>query len=239
MDPVIGITAGVSSNEFGQPVISLNQAYLRAVSDAGGIPVVVPSTSDSMQREAVYARLDALLFSGGGDIAPGRYGGEPHPRVVDVDRDRDDLELDFVARAVEDGKPFLAICRGFQVLNVGLGGTLFTHVPDQVPGALRHDNPADKRHYLAHEIQLLQDSQLAEIMGTTQLRVNSHHHQGARQIGARLRVIGTSPDGLVEAIELPSHPFGFGVQWHPEWLTDMQPTRQLFQRFVEAARTRG
>lgn len=235
MHPIIGITAGRTKNEHGQVITTITEAYLRAVIDAGGIPLVIPSTAGADGRQAVYSKLNGLVFSGGGDIAPERFGAAPHPRVTDVDSDRDALELEFLAWAAADGKPFLGICRGFQIMNVGLGGTLYTHLPDQLPAALQHDNPGNKRHELVHEVQLVQDSKIAEILGQRNLRVNSHHHQGAKDIAAKLSAVGTSPDGLVEAIELPTHPFGLAVQWHPEWLTNMEPTRRLFHDFVLAA----
>lgn len=235
MHPVIGITSGRSRNEYDQTIMTITEAYTRAIMDAGGIPVVIPTIENRDDRQAAYSKLEGVLFSGGGDIAPLRYGADPHPSIADVDEVRDALELEFLGWAVEDEKPFLGICRGLQLMVVGLGGTLFTHLPDQLPGALHHGNPAHMRHDLTHEIVLRQDSRVAEIMGERTLRVNTHHHQGARDIGPRLRAVGAASDGLVEAIELPAHPFGLGVQWHPEWLTDMEPTRRLFRRFVDAA----
>lgn len=121
------------------------------------------------------------------------------------------------------------------MVNVALGGTLYTHIADQLPGALHHDHPGNMRGLLAHEVQLEEGTRIGAVMGEPLLRVNSHHHQGLKDIGAGLRAAGHAPDGLVEAIELPDHPFGIAVQWHPEWLTDQQPTRNLFSRFVEAA----
>ncbi len=234
MRPIIGITAGHSQNEYGQSTILLADAYLQAVLGAGGIPVLIPASIASLDDAGVYSRLDGILFSGGGDIAPARFGGEPHPRITDVDAPRDELELALLQRAVADGKPFLGICRGFQLVNVGLGGTLYTHIPDQLPGALHHNNPGNKRHDLEHEVELERGSRLGEITATTHLAVNSHHHQGLKGLAPGLSATGHTTDGLIESVELVDHPFGIAVQWHPEWLTHMDPTRKLFDSFVRA-----
>lgn len=235
MPPIIGITIHRSANQYGQGVLGLLEAYAQAVLQAGGVPVLIPSMVDSRGWESIYAGMDAILFSGGGDIAPEQFGGEPHPRIDDIDPQRDSLELRLLHQAASDGKPFLGLCRGCQMVNVGLGGTLYTHIADQLPGALDHDHPGNMRGFLAHEVKLEEGTRIGAVMGEPLLRVNSHHHQGLRDIGAGLRAAGHAPDGLVEAVELPDHPFGIAVQWHPEWLTDQQPTRNLLTQFVEAA----
>ncbi|HSK88739.1 MAG TPA: gamma-glutamyl-gamma-aminobutyrate hydrolase family protein [Anaerolineales bacterium] len=235
MKPIIGITTNQSTNPNGQPTIMLMQAYVNAVIQAGGVPVLIPSLIAEDGWEAVYSRLDGILFSGGGDIALEHSPGEPHPRIDGVDRARDSVELKLARAAASDGKPFLGICRGCQVLNVALGGTLYTHIPDQLPNALDHSYPGNMRTVLVHEIRLAEGTHTAEIYGEPILNVNSLHHQGLKDIASSLRVAGIAPDGLVEAIELPDHPFGLAVQWHPEWLTDQESTRNLFSKFVEAA----
>jgi putative glutamine amidotransferase len=235
MKPIIGITTNQSTNANGQPTIMLMQAYVNAVIQAGGVPVLIPSLIAEDGWDAVYSRLDGILFSGGGDIALEHSPGEPHPRIDGVDLLRDSVELKLARAAASDGKPFLGICRGCQVLNVALGGTLYTHIPDQLPNALDHSYPGNMRTILVHEIKLEEGTHTAEIHGEPILKVNSLHHQGLKNIASSLRVAGIAPDGLVEAIELPDHPFGLAVQWHPEWLTDQASTRNLFRKFIEAA----
>ena len=235
MKPLIGITTNQSKNTNGQPTVMLMQSYVHAVMQAGGVPVLIPSMIHEDGWDALYARLDGILFSGGGDIAIERFSGEAHPRVDDVDLERDSIEIKMVNAAAEDGKPFLGICRGAQVMNVALGGTLYTHIPDQFPNALDHAYPGNKRTVLVHEVKLEEATRIAEVMGEPILKVNSLHHQGLKEIATPLKVTGYAPDGFVEAVELPDHPFGLGVQWHPEWLTDQKPTRNLFRKFVEAA----
>lgn len=235
MKPLIGITTNQSHNVYWQPTITLMQSYVNAVTQAGGVPVLIPSLIEEDGWDAVYSRLDGILFSGGGDISLEHFSGQPHPRIDDVDLARDSIELNFVNAAASDGKPFLGICRGCQVVNVALGGTLFTHIPDQLPDALDHDYPGNKRTILVHEVKIEEGTHIAEIYGEPIIRVNSLHHQGLKDIAPSLRAAGHASDGLVEAIELPDHRFGLAVQWHPEWLTDQEPTRKLFRKFIEAA----
>jgi putative glutamine amidotransferase len=236
MKPLIGITTYQSSNSFGQPTILLQQSYVRAVMGAGGVPVLIPSMIAEDGWDVAYSRLDGILFSGGGDISLDFFRGDPHPRIDEVDLPRDSVELKMLQAAASDGKPFLGICRGCQVMNVALGGTLYTHLPDQLPNALDHSYPGNMRKVLVHEVKIEEGTRVADIYGEPIIKVNSLHHQGLKDIAPALRVAGHAPDGLVEAVELPDHPFGLGVQWHPEWLTDQETTRNLFRKFVESAR---
>jgi putative glutamine amidotransferase len=235
MKPLIGITTNQSTNVNGHSTVTLIQAYIHAVMQAGGVPVLIPSMLYADGWDALYARLDGILFSGGGDIAIEHFAGTPHPRVYDVEPERDAIELNLIKASVADGKPFLGICRGCQLVNVGLGGTLYTHLPDQLPGALDHAYPGHLRTTLVHQVKLEEGTLIAEIFGEPIIRVNSLHHQGVKDLAPSLRVAGYAPDGLIEALELPDHPFGVAVQWHPEWLTDQACTRNLFKKFVEAA----
>ncbi|HLA08285.1 MAG TPA: gamma-glutamyl-gamma-aminobutyrate hydrolase family protein [Anaerolineales bacterium] len=235
MKPLIGITTHLATNEFGQVRIVLQQAYAQAILQAGGVPVLIPSLVAEDGWDALYSRLDGILFSGGGDIALDHFAGDPHPRIADVEPERDAVELKMFHAAATDGKPFLGICRGCQLLNVSLGGTLYTHLADQFPISLDHSYPGNLRHTLVHEVKIEEGTRVAEVLGEPIVIVNSHHHQGLKDIAPTLRISGHSPDGLVEAVELPNHPFGLAVQWHPEWLTDQEVTRNLFRKFVEAA----
>ena len=235
MKPVIGITTNHSTNSFGQPLVLLQQSYVKAILQAGGVPVLIPSLVANDGWDALYTRLDGILFSGGGDIGLEHSPGDPHPRIEDVDPERDAVELKMLNAAASDGKPFLGICRGCQVMNVALGGTLYTHIPDQLPSALDHSYPGNMRTVLVHQVKIEEGTHIAEIFGEPIIKVNSLHHQGIKDIAPAVRVAGYAPDGLVEAIELPDHPFGLSVQWHPEWLTDQEGTRNLFRKFVDAA----
>jgi len=235
MKPIIGITTYQSANVNGQPTVVLMQSYIHAIMEAGGVPVLIPSMIAEDGWDALYSRVDGILFSGGGDIGLESSPGDPHPRINEVELNRDTVEFKLIQASASDGKPFLGICRGCQVMNVALGGTLYTHIPDQLPGALDHAYPGNKRTVLVHEVKIGEGTRIAEILGEPIIKVNSLHHQGLKDIAPSLRVTGHAPDGLVEAVELPDHPFGLAVQWHPEWLTDQEPTRNLFRKFVEAA----
>jgi len=234
--PIIGVTTYHGKNDEGFPIVALLRAYVDALVQAGGTPLLIPSSLTDGALWALYGHLDGILFTGGGDIALDRFNGLPHPRVANVDIERDSIELALLDAVMRDEKPFLGICRGFQVINVGLGGTLYTHIEDQIPGALKHDySPNFPRTYLAHKIRVEGGSYLANILSETDLSVNSLHHQGAKDVSAALKSTAYALDGLVEGVELPNHPFGIAVQWHPEWLTDQLATRRLFHAFVVAA----
>ena len=237
MQPIIGITTPQGTNPDGYPTVMLLQAYVYAVMQVGGVPVLIPSMLAEQGWDVLYQRLDGILFSGGGDIASEHFGGANHPRVSGVDPLRDSVEFSLLRAVVEDGKPFLGICRGIQTVNVGLGGTLYEHLGEQFRGEVDHTYPTTMRTHLVHEVKIEEGTRIAEVVGEPVLMVNSLHHQGLKDVAPDLRVAGYAPDGLVEAVELPDHPFGLAVQWHPEWLTDQQPTRNLFKGFVDAARS--
>jgi putative glutamine amidotransferase len=235
MQPVIGVTANQGKDANDLPNVNILQAYIHAIMQAGGVPVIIPSMLAESGWKTLYERLDGILLTGGGDIGLDRFGGEPHPRIDGVDHQRDSIELGLFQAAYEDGKPLLGICRGIQLVNVGLGGTLYTHIPDQHPNAIDHAYPGNMRTVLVHEVKVEEGTRLAEAVGEPILKVNSLHHQGLKDIPSTLKVTAHAPDGLVEAVELPDHPFGMAVQWHPEWLTDQRPTQNLFKAFVDAA----
>lgn len=234
--PLIGITTYRHSHQQGFSLITISEAYVQAVSQVGGIPVLIPLGLSEDQLLTMPSRLDGIIFSGGGDIDPGIYGGEPHQEISFVDSDRDRVELQLVQNVLKNRIPFLGICRGIQMINVALGGTLYTHIPDQLPSEVHHPyiegNPRD---YLAHEVLIQPGSQIFDIMGQPGVMVNSMHHQGIDQLGDDLQVTAHAPDGLIEGVEMRDYPFGIAVQWHPEWLTTLDPMRALFQSFVKAS----
>jgi putative glutamine amidotransferase len=235
--PLIGITTAHIPSKTDLPLVAVNTAYTQAVARAGAAPVLIPLGLPGDILGDILARLDGILFTGGGDVETRRYGGEDHPRVGDVDTDRDRVEILLVEEVTRRGVPFMGICRGIQVINVALGGTLYSDITDQHPGALKHDYFPDwPRDYPAHVVEIAADSRLASILGAQRLEVNSLHHQAVRQPAPSLRVLAHAPDGIIEAFELPDHPFGLAVQWHPEWLQEHEAMRTLFRTFVEAAK---
>lgn len=234
--PLIGITTFRRRKKGQVTQHAISEMYVQSVVQAGGVPVLIPADLKQVEAEVLIARLDGLLLSGGGDILPERYGGKPHPKVGSMDDDRDELEINLVKLAVEAALPFLGICRGIQVINVALGGTLYEDIATQCGQPMRHayypDWPRDLR---AHGVKVEPDSQLAKIAGSTAFEVNSLHHQGLYEIGEGLQAVAWAPDCLVEAVELPKHPYGIGVQWHPECLTDSPEAVALFETFVRVA----
>jgi putative glutamine amidotransferase len=235
--PFIGVSTGrITDPNIQRDQVATPSSYLRAIQNAGGIPLLIPPRLTPEQLEKTLALLDGLVLIGGGDIDPARFDGLPHPRVYDIDPERDFLDLTLARLAAERGLPFLAICRGIQVVNVALGGTLYTDIADQYPGALRHDwYPNIPRSYLAHPIRVEAGSRLAGLLAGTELRVNSLHHQAAAVPAPGLHVTAWAADGLIEGLEVPGHPYGQAVQWHPEWLQEHPSQRALFAGLVEAA----
>jgi putative glutamine amidotransferase len=233
--PLIGITTRNGKDPDGHPTTALQHTYTNAIVQAGGLPLLIPSMLPEEDFLALYTRVDGILFTGGGDVSLEYFTGDDHPRIGEVDKSRDITEISLIRASVNDGKPILGICRGMQVLNVALGGTLYTHLYDQLPGALDHAYPGDLRRALVHPVQLDASSRSAQIFGETLLQVNSLHHQGLKDLAPGVRAVGHAPDGLVEVVELEGHPYAVAVQWHPEWLTDQLPTRRLFKSFVDAA----
>lgn len=234
--PLIGLTTYRNLNSYSHPQISIAEAYTRAVSSAGGLPVAVPLGLGEADLEGLLTRLEGIIFTGGGDVEPQRYGSSPHPLVDAVDADRDRVELFLLEQTLRRRLPFLGICRGLQVLNVGLGGTLYEDILDQHAGAMQHQYSPDwPRDYLAHTVKICRGTLLSLIIGRDVVGVNSLHHQGIRRLADGLAPTAYAPDGLVEAVELHDYSFGLAVQWHPEWLTMHQPMQMVFSNFIQAA----
>ena len=235
--PLIGLTTrNLPHPTHNWPMVASPKSYTQALIKTGALPVLIPLNTPPELLPDLLARLDAIIFTGGGDIQTERFNGRPHEEVYGVDLERDAFELALVEKVILLGMPFLGICRGFQVVNVALGGTLYTHILDQLDGALDHSfNPALPTNHPAHSVALKPGSRLAEIYGTETITVNTLHHQGAETISPRLETIGTAPDGLAEAVAMPGHPFGIAVQWHPEWMPEDETQQKLFAAFRQAA----
>jgi putative glutamine amidotransferase len=206
----------------GMAVHQVNDEYIDAVKEgAGAFPLLIPSTDRPLNPAEILAQVDGLLFPGApSNVAPVRYG-QAAPPGTELDETRDATTLPLLRAAVETGKPLLAICRGFQELNVALGGSLHQHV-HQVPGRLDHREPAnvprEMEYAPAHAITIAPDGLLARLSGMTQAHVNSLHHQGIDRLAAGLRCEAQAPDGQIEAVSHPgARAFLLGVQWHPEW----------------------
>lgn len=213
------------------------EAYVAALHRGGAQAVLIP-TLDIADPKAALAPFDGLLLAGGGDIEPSRYGGRLHPAVYGVDRARDAAELALVAAALDVGLPTLAICRGMQVLNVALGGTLHQHLPD-LQGMDLHGQPG-RDLSVVHDVKVTEGTLLAEACGRPVLRCTSHHHQAIDVLGAGLTPVGASGDGLVEAVELedPRGRWVLGVQWHPEMTASEDGSQQALFSALAAVSSR-
>ncbi len=236
--PLIGLTTyRKTAGDSGAPLFGLMRSYVEAVAAAGGIPLLIPLGLDGDDLPVILRRVDGLILPGGGDIDPEAYHGEMHQQLRGIDEDRDRVEILLARDAVQTRKPFLAICRGHQILNVALGGTMWEDLASQMPGTIRHDYyGVGARADRPHTVQVRKGSRLAAILNSADVPVNSLHHQGLRDLAAELSVSAAAPDGLVEGVEIEGHPFGIGVQWHPENLVGIDPAmHNLFVSLIEAA----
>ena len=210
--------------------------YLESIRRAGGDPVEFGAGDE--QASAIVARAGGVLLIGGEDVDPTMYGEAPHETYDAAEPGRDAFEMALARAAVEADVPLLAICRGMQVLNVAMGGTLIQDIPSEVAGALTH-SITEPRFAIAHEVWVTKDSRLWTIMSEQldgeSLHVNSRHHQGVRQTAPGFQVSATAPDGVIEAIERPASTFCLAVQWHPENFWRTGEFRPLFEHFVRAA----
>lgn len=223
--PIIGLTTYRKvSRDTKRPLYGLMRAYVKAVSAGGGIPLLIPLGLDDGDLLAIMKRVDGLVLPGGGDIDPVFYQGNKHQALRGIDPDRDRIEIFVACLATKMEKPFLAICRGHQVLNVALGGTMWEDLSSQRAGSIKHDfYLSGRRTDLPHSVDVVGETKLATIIERESTPVNSLHHQGVRDIAPDLVVSALAPDGLVEGLEVSGHPFGVAVQWHPENLIENDP----------------
>jgi putative glutamine amidotransferase len=241
--PIIGIAAMSDHDAAGlhAPRFSLNQSYNKAVMAAGGVPLMIPHVEDIESLRELYEMLDGFMLPGGVDIHPRHYNEEPHPKLDPTDDGMDWVEVTLLRWALEDDMPVFGICRGEQVLNVVMGGTLWQDLPSEYATVFDHRESFKRkiRDYLAHDVRVDPNSRLAEIAGATRVWVNTSHHQAIKRVAPGLIATAWSPDDLVEAVESPDHFFVMAVQWHPEEMVKKHEwTLRLFQAFVEAAAQR-
>lgn len=247
--PLIGVTTSevrepkrIQQTPESEPKVSemvLGLTYLRALEAAGAVPMVIPP----LPEEAIgplLDRLDGVCLSGGPDLDPATYDAEPHPHLGPTEPDLDRFELSAARCADARELPILSICRGTQALNVARGGSLHQHLPEVSPEfAHRQSAPGNQT---SHDIDIEPGSRLATALGDDEVQVpdvldvNSFHHQAIDRLGDGLKVVARAPDGTIEAVEDPEHPFTIGVQWHAETLVHRPYEAALFRHFVEACR---
>jgi len=226
MAPAVAVTAPRRLVD-GRERVTLNTAYVRALEGAGLVPLAVPTMLAADCAGAALAAVRGLVLTGGEDVAPARYGAAPHPRLGEVDPVRDAAELAMIAAARARGLPILAICRGIQILNVALGGTLYQDLDSERPGPVPHNDETGR-----HPIHVEAGSLLERTLGTRAANVNSRHHQAIRDLAPGLTAVAWADDGVIEGAEPTDakEPWMVAVQWHPEDLTE----RALFDGFARA-----
>jgi putative glutamine amidotransferase len=241
--PLIGVPCrhDISHGYWKSPINAQNEAYLNALTTTGAIPFLIPLNLDTAALRRLYDLADGLLLTGGGDIDPSLYRQDTQVSLADFQPDRDALEVLLTRWAMADDKPTLGICRGIQMMAVASGGSLCQDLPTMMPQATAHnyvynDLGTHEETDLIHEVTLAPDCKLAQAMGTEALWVNSLHHQAVQSVGEPLHVVGHASDGVVEAVEHPSHRFFCGIQWHPELLfKEHAAARRVFEAFVAVA----
>lgn len=215
-------------------------SYVNAIAQAGGAPFLIPVGLPDDTLRTLFNRADGILLTGGGDIDPALYHHPLHPKTSEIQVDRDHLEITLVQWAVAQKKPLLGICRGIQIMAVAVGGTMVQDIAAELPHAGRHDyhnEPEHPRDYLAHTVTIDSASRLFDILAAEEIMVNSMHHQAIQSLPEPYLTIARASDGIIEAIDLPGHPFFCGVQWHPEELVpEDDHSKKLFAAFVDACR---
>lgn len=233
--PTVAVSATSDSSLGGTHRVRLNSAYVTSLENAGLVPLVVPPLRNDAAARAIVSRVDGILLTGGEDVEPSLYGQERNHKSGPANAPRDRTEIALIRAAREFKKPILAICRGPQVLNVALGGTLIQDIPSEVPNALEH-NSRDQRAGRVHDVTIEPDSRVAGAIGATHISVNSLHHQSVLDIAPGLKITARAPDGVVEAVESTDDGWWvMGVQWHPEEMNDSPESwdRGLFKAFAD------
>jgi putative glutamine amidotransferase len=232
---VVAVSATSDESNGNPHRVRLNNAYVEALESAGLVPVVVPPLTGNEAVHAILSRVDGLLLTGGEDVEPSLYGQPRSPKCGESNLARDRTEIALVQAAREMRLPVLAICRGPQLLNVALGGTLIQDIPSEVPNALGH-NAREDRAARVHDVSLEKGSKLAKAIGETDITVNSLHHQSVLEVAPGLRVTGRAPDGIVEGLESSTDDWWvLAVQWHPEEMNDSPEPwdRGIFKAFAD------
>jgi putative glutamine amidotransferase len=238
--PLIGVSTSLTIGRYPERAY-VNAAYLHAIQQAGGVPVPLPPHLSAASRAELGKLLHGVLLTGGGDVDPARFSEPPHATTAGVSEARDVLEIDLSRWAIDERVPLLAICRGVQVLNVALGGSLYQDVPSEPGSALDHGQKARQesaRGLPAHRVKVQDGSRLAGILGALEVEVNSFHHQAIKRLGHGLKDVAWAPDSVIEGVELDDDArFVVGVQWHPEEMAAHDPAaRGLFAALVARAR---
>ena len=231
--PVIGLLGEIDDER----TITMQNTYINAIEKSGGVPIIFPFVENEESVNKLIDICDGFLFTGGADIAPSRYGEGIKPTCGAIQYQRDAFEFKMFDAVIATGKPILAICRGAQLVNVALGGTLYQDLSDEMPSPIAH-RQAEPKFAMSHDIKILADTPLHSLIGADRMHGNSFHHQAIKRLGEGLQVMATADDGIVEAVYLPGAPYFRAYQWHPERLVDMdEKNRMIFDDFLAACRS--
>ena len=233
--PLIGISSysRAQSRGIDREIFPLPSVYVDAIRAAGGMAVILPTGEPEPER--MLDSIDGLVLSGGGDVGPDRYNGAGHESIYGVSEERDTFEIALARAALaHDDMPTLCICRGLQILNVALGGDLHPHLPDLASSTVMHRLP--ERLHAHHEASVAPDSRLAELLGSTEVKVCSWHHQAIRTLAAGLKPVAWAEDGIIEAVEHEQNDRVIAIQWHPEMQLEDPAQRRMLERFVDLCR---
>lgn len=238
MKPIIGITTFIESKPK-KDYCSVSNNYIYSVQKAGGIPILIP-IDDNIENIASYSEIiDGILFTGGEDVSPLKYGEDPLKQVDGISEDRDNFELQLFQEVYKKNIPILGICRGTQLINIALGGSLYQDINSQIPDSFGHLPKNTMVNNLYHSVKIEEDSRLFNIFNTKELNVNSFHHQAIKKVGTDLKTVAFSSDGIIEAVESTGERFLVAVQWHPEDLTKKYSEfLKIFEVFVHSAKSK-
>lgn len=235
MRPIIGLLAQVDSERSA----TVNNSYIKAITGAGGVPVLLPYAEDKETLNAFVDLCDGFVFTGGKDIDPSRYGEQKKAECGEIQYYRDELELNIFPRITKTSKPILAICRGAQLVNVALGGTLYQDIPSEIPTHIPH-RQRESEEALFHEALVTEGTPLSAIAGAKRIKVNSIHHQAIKALGEGLEVMAVAEDGIIEAVYSTREKYLRAYQWHPERLIEAcKESRAIFDDFISACKPKS
>ena len=233
MHPIIGIVTSAKDVDD----LTSTTTYPKAIEAAGGIPIVLPCGDNLDTYDHFLDICDGFMFTGGCDIRPARYGEETLPECGGIQDHRDIIELAFFEKAIRTDKPLIAICRGIQLVNVGLGGTLYQDIPSQIGTNIAHKQ-SEGRFAPSHSVNIIENTPLCGMTGgKATMMANSFHHQAIKELGRGLAVMARAEDGIIEAVYMPEKPYVRAYQWHPERLWQIDADNlAIFTEFVKACR---
>lgn len=235
MTPIIAILGGVDDER----TLNLKSAYAHAVENSGGLPIAIPYTENEETLDKYIELCDGVLFSGGCDIEPKKFGEETKDTCGKIQLFRDKLEFSFFEKAFRAKKPIMGICRGVQLINVALGGSIYQDIPSEIATDILH-RQKEAGQLTTHEVGIISDTPLMELIGEEKMPVNSFHHQSIKALGEGLEVMAFADDGIIEAVYHNGESYIMGYQWHPEKLLDTDPYKKvLFDDFIKASKEKS